>query len=185
MKAVILKHGWKILREKGRGALRLRDLAKESDCSVGTIYNLFENLDEIILRLNLKCLDQLYSSLHREMKEGIVHQESLKKVLRRLGKAYIAFGIEYPLMWRSLFENLAIDPVPQWYQEKVDGEMAVIRQTIESSYGLEVEKVSQIVNFFWAAIHGMTAIILNKKMKEIDDDYIDTYFDQCLRGFIE
>lgn len=184
LKAEILDRGWKILCKKGREALRLRDLAKRSDCSVGTIYNLFENLDEIILRLNLKCLDKMYSSLHQNMEEGIKRREDLEKVFGRLGKAYIAFGMEHPLMWKSLFENLAIEPFPDWYLEKVEGGIKFIEKTIGSTYGVEALKVKQIVSFFWASIHGMTSIVLNKKMKGIDEAYLDSYIEQSLKGFL-
>ena len=34
LKADILDNGWKILVEKGRDAIRLRDLAKENKCSI-------------------------------------------------------------------------------------------------------------------------------------------------------
>ena len=77
LKTDILDSGWRILVERGRDAVRLRDLAKENECSVGTVYNLFENLDEIILRLNLKCLDKMYGALHHEMKAGIKRQDKL------------------------------------------------------------------------------------------------------------
>ena len=134
LKTDILDRGWNILCEKGRGALRMRDLAKESGCSVGTIYNVFENLDEIILRLNLKCLDKMYFSLHKNMEVGIENQESLREVLARLGKAYIAFGAEHPLLWKSLFVILAIEPFPDWYVEKVEGGTKVIEKTIHKVY---------------------------------------------------
>lgn len=185
LKSEILNIGWKILTEKGREALRLRDLAKKGGCSVGTIYNLFENVDEIVLRLNLKCLDMMYGSLHREMNQGIQKGEDLKGVLRRMGKAYLTFGMKHPLLWKSLFENLAIDPFPKWYREKVDGGIEEIECAIVKSYGLKAGKAAQIVGFFWAAIHGITSIMLNKKRGQFDETYLNAYIDHCLKGFID
>ena len=37
LKTEILDIGWKVLSEKGREAIRLRDLAKKGGCSVGKI----------------------------------------------------------------------------------------------------------------------------------------------------
>jgi len=180
LKTDILDRGWKILSEKGRESLRLRDLAKESGCSVGTIYNLFHNLDEIVLRLNIRSLDIMYSSLHKELN----HEGSLEEVLNKLGKAYVQFGMKNPLIWKSLFENLAIVPFPQWYREKVDGGIEVIEKTLEKTYGLDAKKAHRIVSFFWAAIHGMTSTMLNKKMEEVDEAYLNSYIDHCVRGIV-
>lgn len=184
LKTEILNVGWKVLTEKGREALRLRDLAKKGGCSVGTIYNLFENVDEIVLRLNLKCLDLLYGSLHREMERGIKKGEGLKEVLRQMGKAYLRFGMEHPLLWKSLFENLALDSSPEWYREKVDRGIEEIEKAIVKSYGLEADKATEIVSFFWSAIHGITSIILNKKRGQFDEAHLNSYIDHCLKGFI-
>ena len=37
------------IAEKGLAALRARDIAREAGCAVGTIYNVFEHLDELVL----------------------------------------------------------------------------------------------------------------------------------------
>lgn len=185
LRSEILDIGWEILSEKGRESLRMRDLAKRAECSVGTIYNQFENLDEIVLRLNVKCLDLLYSTLHKEMKKGIKDKECLKGVFRRLGKAYLAFGTEHPKLWKSLFESLAIDPFPDWYRKEVDGGIEEIEKAIVKTYGLSAEKTTQIVGFFWAAIHGITSIMLNKKRGQFDEAHLDSYIDHCLKGFLD
>jgi|JI10StandDraft_1071094.scaffolds.fasta_scaffold376311_1 AcrR family transcriptional regulator len=184
LKTEILDIGWKVLQEKGREALHLRDLAEKGGCSVGTIYNLFENVDEIILRLNLKCLDLMYRSLHREMEKGIEKGEDLKGTLRRTGKAYLKFGMEYPFLWKSLFENLTVDPLPEWYQKKVEGGIEEIERAIVESYGLKSDRATEIVSFFWSAIHGITSIMLNKKRGQFDEAYLNSYIDHCLKGFV-
>ena len=188
LKTDILENGWRILVEKGRDALRLRDLAKENGCSVGTIYNLFENLDEIVLHLNLKCLDKMYSTLHQELTKEIQSQATLHEVLHKLGKTYIRFGLENPWMWKSLFENLAIDPLPAWYRDKVQAGIQFIEKAIQKAYGLQAEKASRIVSFFWAAMHGMTSIMLNKKMEvvieAVQEESVASYIDHCLKGFL-
>lgn len=185
LKRDILDIGWDVLAKEGREALRMRDLATKSGCAVGTLYNLFENLEEIVLLLNGRYLDTLYGSLHCQMREGIERKESLTVLLKRLGKTYFLFGIDTPLVWKSLFENISMDGVPKWYREKVEQGTLEIEKTLVKAYGLEKEKSRQLVHFFWAAMHGMTAIILNKKGEEMDLSILDTYMDQCLRGFIE
>lgn len=189
LKTKVLDNGWKILTQKGREALNIRDLAKQSGCSIGTIYNLFENLDEIVLLLNLRCLEKLYGGLHSEMKQAIQEKGNLHTVFQKLGKSYIRFGMENPKLWKSLFENLAIDPLPSWYRETVRAGIKVAEQTIQNTFGLKEEKIVRMVSFFWAAMHGMTSIMLNKKMEvideAIDEAYVTAYIESCLCGFVD
>ena len=43
----------------GLRALRARDLAKEAGCAVGAIYNVFDDLTELILAVNLRTFHRL------------------------------------------------------------------------------------------------------------------------------
>jgi len=188
LKKDILENGWAILNQNGREALRMRELANLSDCSVGTVYNLFENLNEIILKLNLRSLDKMYAALHHELKVEIEKKSNLHVVFQKMGRAYIAFGMKNPKLWRSLFESLPINPLPEWYREKVQQGLLVIEGTIHNVFGLEKEKANQLVSFFWAAMHGMTSIMINRKMEALNEEaserYVISYIDHCLRGFI-
>ncbi len=59
----ILDLGWATLEKQGGGALRIRDLAKGCGCSIGTVYNTFQGIDEIVLRLNVRSLNILYGGI--------------------------------------------------------------------------------------------------------------------------
>lgn len=188
LKKTILENGWSILKQRGKNALRLRDLAKLSNCAIGTVYNLFQNLDEITLQLNLRCLEILYSSLNEVLEKELNAQADLYSLMQKLGRAYVQFGLNHPWMWKSLFENLAISPIPRWYSEKVQAGIQFIEEKIQIAYGIEPNRASCIVSFFWAAMHGITAIMLTKKMdvvsEKIDEEYLTSYIDHCTRGII-
>jgi AcrR family transcriptional regulator len=51
------------IAEKGLTALKARDLAQEVGCAVGTIYNVFEHLDELVLCVGLRTLAMLEAAL--------------------------------------------------------------------------------------------------------------------------
>ena len=189
LKKDILENGWAILNQNGREALRMRELAKLSDCSVGTVYNLYENLNEIILRLNVRSLDQMYGVLHQEMRKEIECGSNLHEVFHKMGKAYISFGLRYSKLWCSLFESVPIDPMPEWYKEKAQNGLFIIEAAVQKKFGLSEGKANQLVNFFWAAMHGMTSILINRKMEALNESateaFVTSYIDHCLRGFIQ
>src|ERR1700757_2911485 len=51
------------IADKGLAALKARDLAREAGCAVGTIYNVFEHLDELILCVGSRTLTMLDAAL--------------------------------------------------------------------------------------------------------------------------
>ena len=167
----------------------MRDLAKLSHCSVGTVYNLYENLNEIILQLNVRSLDQMYGALHQEMRKEIEVGSDIHNVFQKMGKVYISFGLRHPKLWRSLFESVPIEPMPDWYKEKAQNGLYVIEAAVQKEFGLSEGEANQLVNFFWAAMHGMTSILINRKMEALNESateaFVTSYIDHCLRGFIQ
>lgn len=188
LKKEILNKGWALLKKNGRDSLRIRELSKMCDCSVGTVYNLFANIDEIVLHLNSRSLDKMYTSIHRAMEKEIEGKKGLEEVFHAIGKAYMQFGMKNPNLWRSIFENLPIDPIPEWYRENVQKGIQIVEKKVQDVFGIKPKKSTQFVNFFWAAMHGMTSIMLNKKMdvvsKPIREKYFVSYVDSCLHGFL-
>ena len=55
-------------------------------------------------------------------------------------------------------------------------------------FHLEQERAIKLVEFFWAAIHGITSIMLYKKTciveRIIKEEDLDRYIDHCLMGMI-
>ena len=56
IRAAALKSAEMIVVEEGLGALNARRVAAEADCSVGTLYNIFGQLDGLIDAVNLTTL---------------------------------------------------------------------------------------------------------------------------------
>ena len=52
-----------IVGEGGYGALTMRNVARRIGYSVGTLYNLFDNLDDMVLGVNGRTLDALDARL--------------------------------------------------------------------------------------------------------------------------
>ncbi len=63
-----------------------------------------------------------------------------------------------------------------------------IEGEIVRRFYLRMDEAMKLVGFFWAAIHGITSIILNKKTRIIEgmirEEDLDAYVDHCLMGMI-
>ena len=95
----ILDLGWGVLEKEGRNALRIRDLARRCGCSIGTVYNVFEGMNEIVLRLNVRSLGILYGGILESLEKA----DGLKEGVRSMGAAYMWFAKKHPYRWKMLF----------------------------------------------------------------------------------
>ena len=103
--------------------LKTRELAREIGVANGAVYNLVEDMDELILRVGSRTLGRLDASLSAAEAQG---PASPRDTLVRIAVAYCDFAAENLELWRALFEHrMAPDkPVPEW---AVDEQMNLFR----------------------------------------------------------
>ncbi len=180
----ILDLGWKVLEKEDGNALRIRDLASGCGCSIGTVYNAFHGMNEIVLRLNVRSLDLLYDALLKALEEA----DGLQEGVRGMGMAYMRFAKMHPHRWKLLFENESVENAPEWYLDEVNVKLREIEGELMRRFYLKLDEAMRLVGFFWAAIHGITSIILNKKSRVVEgiikEEDLDAYVDHCLMGMI-
>ena len=116
LKANTLLVAKRIVENEGLSALQARRIAQEAGCSVGTIYNLYDGLDDLIIRVNAGTLQDLGAKLAAQQTTG----ENLAEDLTVLALAYLSFALDSQTSWRAVFEHqLSKDKtVPDWYRER-------------------------------------------------------------------
>lgn len=189
LKKQLFESAWQIVETEGVDKLNARKLAKRCDCSVGSIYTTFDNFQDLQLNLNARILSMLYASLADVLERGIQNGTSLREIFKGMGKAYIEFGQNNLLLWKSLFEYLPFESVPNWYVQHTREGIYNICERVSTCFGLSEDATKQIVGFFWTSIHGISAIFLNQKMKMVselfDPNMIDDYVEYCLNGLFK
>jgi AcrR family transcriptional regulator len=95
-----------ILQAEGLKGLNARRLANEIGVAVGTLYNLFENFEEIILRLNLETL--------QEMEAHFAGRPALPKdpveAMLAIARDYLAFTDRHRNRWAATLEFKSAGP---------------------------------------------------------------------------
>jgi len=86
IKEMAISAGLELIEEKGFSGLSTRKVASKIGYSVGTLYNVFENLDDLVFHINAIILKELYYYVEDKLddEEGV---EAIKKI----GASYIAF----------------------------------------------------------------------------------------------
>jgi AcrR family transcriptional regulator len=115
LKALILECARGIAEEEGLRGLTARRIAAKIGYAPGTIYNLFSNLDDLVLQLRGETLDTLYDYLSSKVVNG-----EPEAILINIAQNYITFVSEHANLWGIMFEHKLPDEqsVPEWYHEK-------------------------------------------------------------------
>jgi AcrR family transcriptional regulator len=169
LKANTLLAARKIVTNEGLGALQARRIAQDSGCSVGTIYNLYDGLDDLIINVNAATLDDLGANLRAEKERSAA--TGLEERLTGLALAYLAFALDSQTSWRALFEHqLAKDrTIPDWYRERQAGLFGIVEDILRPAVPEESQR-QMAARALFSAVHGIVSLALDQKLGEFDRD---------------
>jgi len=152
-----------IVAEQGYEGLSARKVAAAIGYTVGTLYLVFENLDDLILHINARTLDRL----HARMTELQANAGDASDYLLQLGETYIAFADEDPHRWAMVFEHRFSEnrSVPEWYQEKIARMFAMVEEGLEPlAKDHTRQEITQAARALWGGVHGICILALTDNL---------------------
>ena len=151
-----------ILETEGVRNLTVRRIAGEIGYSHGTLYNVFSDLDDLIVHLNGKTLDALYEALSDVPLDG-----DPEAALVKLSKGYIGFTRRHSNRWNLLFEHHLPKgrELPDWHREKIHRLLSLVETGLASLFpdGKEKERVHS-ARVLWSALHGVCSLEATSKL---------------------
>ena len=159
---IILAAGEEIVAEAGLKGLSAREIARRIGYSPGTIYNVFDNLDEVVLRIEAGVLDRLDTELGATAPAGRPRDD-----LVRLGRAYLAFTHDNARLWSMLFEHTLPDgaEIPDWYRMRLDRLLARVETAIAPLFAHgDQARIGEAARVLWAGVHGIASLSVADKL---------------------
>jgi AcrR family transcriptional regulator len=145
-----------IVQQDGMRALTARSLAAAIGYSPGTLYNLFENLDELTLHVNAATLDALHDAVARDGRTGDPEAD-----LNRMLDRYLAFLRENPALWTAVFDYRRSPgaDLPGWYRERVRKLMHLVEEALAPLFtmGEEADR-REAASVLWSSLHGICTL---------------------------
>ena len=152
----------------GLTSLRARDLAREVGCAVGTIYNVFEHLDELILCVGSRTLAMLDTALGAiRLGRPYGSPEDAADDLVRLALAYLEFAAKHTVRWRALFEHRMSEArsLPQWFVDQQHALFAQVERPLVTLLAdLDPDARRTLARTLFSAVHGIVALGLEEKL---------------------
>jgi AcrR family transcriptional regulator len=165
LRQLILDAAQAIIETNGLAGLSAREIARRIGYSPGTIYNMFKNLDDVVLNVEARVLDSLDEQLARA-----VEAASPQDKLLRLAETYLAFTSERPKLWNLLFEHYmpAGADTPDWYQKKLEVLMSRVEAGLTPLFppGADVAR-QRAARVLWAGVHGITSLATTNKLSNV------------------
>jgi AcrR family transcriptional regulator len=161
-RARVLDAAEAIIAEKGLPGLKARELADKAGCALGAIYIAFEDLDELVLRVNARTLALLEASLAPP-------PEPLKKKkeLRRLALGYLRFARANAPRWKALFDHRLPPekPLPQRYFAERERLFQLLEAPLARLLPQEDPEQRRLkAGTLFSAVHGITSLGLEEKL---------------------
>jgi len=162
LRHLILQSARQIVESAGLKALSARAIAKDVGYSPGTLYNVFSNLDELLLTIQGALLEEAVAEL-----QAIPPGPNGKIDLRALSDAYISFALRNRELWNLLLQHT---PKPgkiscQLVDENFNVIIALLASAIKPLMkGARETEIQQIAHAVWASIHGISAIAVADKI---------------------
>lgn len=170
--------------DQGLAALRARDLAQEVGCALGAIYNVFDDLDALILASNLRTLKALNEALVSALKA--VGKDDPADRLVALALAYADFAATHPHHWRAVFEH-RLPPgsaLPEDFGEARDGLFRHIAEPLSSLMpDASDETLALRSRTLFSAVHGVVEIWLDGRFEAAGTETLESELEALIRAY--
>lgn len=175
----------RVIGESGLSGLKARELAKEIGCSLGAIYNLVVDIDELILRVGSRTLARLDVVLSEA--EGVAVPDCPEKAVEQLvaiGLAYCRFARSNLHLWRTLFEHRIAkgSKLPDWAaseQMNLFRHIALPLAALMPKAGEET--IAMFTRTMFSAVHGVVTLGLDGKLVAVPARELERQIDALVR----
>lgn len=121
LRQALLEAAERTIAAEGLKALKARALAAEANCAIGQIYNVWPDLDSLVIAVNARTLDDLDERVKAaSVPAGSSPAGQARAVLLAQAEAYLEFARHNGARWRAVFEHRLAGSraLPTWYREQ-------------------------------------------------------------------
>ena len=158
LEALILEAGEAHLAEVGFARFSAREVAKRIGYSVGTLYNVFESHDRLVLAINARTLRLWADALAERL--GRAGQDRIGALVN----GYFDFAEANPNRWMALYDHRMPpgEPLTEDFQEAFGGLIGLIEHEVAAALHHPVNEVTRaLTGSLVAVVHGHCTFALN------------------------
>ena len=158
---------------QGLSALKARDLAAEAGCSVGAIYNVFADLNDLVMAVNGRTFRRLGEAVSASLDGRDLPPQDC---LITMSHAYLHFASQNTRSWRALFdlEMSTESKVPDWYLAELGNLFALIAAPLRHIFpNWSKSQIDLMTRALFSSVHGIVLLGLEKRISGVPTDRIE------------
>lgn len=174
-----------ILNQEGASSLSTRKVASAIGYTVGTLYLVFKNLDELLLHVNAATLEELKETILSES----ASQQNPRDKIKAMAFAYLGFARQHYARWSLLYSHQLPDgiSIPAWFDAKVKEVFVLVEEPLKQiKKDMNHTETVCATRVLWSGVHGACELALNDKLSlggEVSaEQLIDSMVDNYLAG---
>ena len=191
LKELALKSAEELLKEKSASELSTRQIATKMGYTVGTLYQIFKNLPDLLLHVNARSLAILYQDCQ---KLELSAQDAEANILA-YANVYLQFTRTHPGLWELIFDSsvlsdnlLSDNELPDWYLSQVDALFFLIEIQLKDikpdSSEFDITKSSRVL---WSGVHGICTLSINNLFSHSacsSEELIQSLIKHFIKGWV-
>lgn len=150
-----------LLEQGGPDAVTSRAIAQAIGYTAGTLYNIFDDLEDLKLHVNARSLDLLHAQLSQARKRAAAKAGATPlDVVMALARGQLRFIQRHPVLWRMLFLYTLPKErqVPDWFLAKVEETIEELELAIAPVFGDDRAARRRHARMLWSAFYGICEI---------------------------
>ncbi len=184
LKELALQSAEKLLNEKSASELSTRQIATKMGYTVGTLYQIFANLPDLLLHVNARTLGNLYQEC---LKLDLSQKDAQDNILA-YATLYLQFAHTHPGLWELIFDSNILNDkdLPDWYLSQANALFSLIEIQLKTlnpkQSELEITKTSRVL---WSSVHGICTLSINNNLFANSACSSDELIQSLIRNFIK
>lgn len=152
-----------VIRE-GMTGFSMRKVAQATGYTVGNLYLLFANQDDLLAAINERTAD----AIHAFLQDACEPHTDPRERLRAMSGAYIEFAQRHPHRFRLMFEHQL--PAGMLPRSSTDIRLKRLFDLVEHNLrplvpGIKPDALRAAAAALWSAVHGVCTLVVSGKLK--------------------
>ena len=172
------------ISHSGVNAIRARDVALDCRCAVGVIYNIFEDLEDLILTVSGEYFAELDTLIASHA--GYLCEETAEENMMRLARAYYEYARDNPREWGAIFYfriDMALH-IPEWHGKYMPRLLGYIERPIETlAPNTSKSELNRLSRTIFSSMHGLCALSLKGYRSGVNEKEMAKSIEFLVQGF--
>jgi len=169
-----------LISEHGLSAISARTIARKIGYTAGSLYNVFQDLDDLLLLTEGRQLERMHAKLSRELQ-----RLSENDRVRECAKLYLRFCLENNRLWNLVVVHQTgpAKELPPWYADKLDALVSLFDDSLRSLVEDASERRHQ-ARALWASVHGIASLMISGKAPNLTAEDAAATLDTLVSAFL-